>query len=244
MESSASSSTTSTAAEPTTATTMNVDVEALRLQLSSLVAKSKANVSLATLRPLPIFLGLREADGDEGVGLALSHDAFSPPLAGGRSGTVAMIKSRIRDNWSFFLSNYCLVAAMVALVVALMHLGMLLVLGILYGMWSFHGYLIKHEVVVFGIGVHTLLSVQQRFYVLFAISTVVILWEWFAPVVLFVMLSGVIILTHASLRDTTHLNEISQRGAHHMSRGIGGTTNSDGVGEDKVAEKDPLISKV
>lgn len=183
------------------------DIECMRLQLSSYAARVKSNVSIETLRPLPIFLGLSSTVDD---GVQLSTDAFTPPLAG--SGTMAMIKSRVKDNWTFFLSNYALVAAMTALVVLLMHPGAVFTLAIIAGMWWSHGYLIRHELTCYTIQIHAILTVQQRFYLLFAISSVVILWECFMPAIVFVLISGFIILCHAALRDTTHLHEASQRG--------------------------------
>jgi PRA1 family protein len=195
---------------PDTTPRSMLDIEALRLHVSSFVARLKSNVSLDTLRPLPIFLGLSSTVDD---GVHLASDAFTPPLAG--SGTMTMIRSRVQDNWTFFLSNYALLAAMTALVVLLMHPGVVVVLAIICGLWWCHGYLIKHELVVFGVQIHTLLTVQQRFYLLFAISTVVLLWYGFFPTIVFVMISGFIILCHASLRDTSHLHEASQRGSKH-----------------------------
>ena len=108
--------------------------------------------------------------------------------------------------------SYVLVAVMVALVIALMHPTMLIVIGIVASLWWWHGYLIKHELNVAGIPVHALLTVQQRFYFLLAMSFVVVVWFCLVPSFLFGAISGIIILTHAALRDTTHLHEASQRG--------------------------------
>jgi hypothetical protein len=191
-----------------------IDIESLRLQLSNLVARMKSNVSLRTLRPLPIFLGLQGTD-EEGV--ELSTNAFNPPLAG--SGTMAMVKSRVKDNLKFFVSNYALLAAMTALVVMLMHPSKLFALAFICIMWWCHGYLIKHELVVFGLQIHAMLTVQQRFYVMFAISAIIIVWECFIPTIIFIMISGFIILCHAALRDTSHLHEASQRGLKHHDKG-------------------------
>jgi len=189
-------------------TTQTMDIESLRLQLSIVVAHLKNRVSLETLKPLPEFLGLTSTAEE---GLQLSSRAYnSPSLARGFSAT---IWSRIKDNSNYFTTNYCLVAAMVALVVTLMHPSMLLVVGLVVALWWCHGYLIKHEVVVAGVPIHAVGTIQQRFYFLLAISFVLVVWFCLVPTFLFASLSGFIILTHATLRDTTHLHEASDRGS-------------------------------
>ena len=63
-----------------------------------------------------------------------------------------------------------------------------------------------------GVPVHALMTVQQRFYFLLAISFVVVVWWCLLPATVFVAISAFIIMTHAALRDTSHLHEASQRG--------------------------------
>jgi len=189
----------------------NMDIESLRLQLSILVAHVKSKVSLETLKPLSEFLGLKSTATE---GVELSSRAYNPPLAG--SSTMIMIQSRIKDNCDYFTTNYVLVAAMVALVIALMHPTMLIFIGIVTSLWWCHGYLIKHELNVAGIPLHALLTVQQRFYFLLAISFMVVVWFCLVPAFLFGAISGFMILMHAAMRDTTHLHEASQRsGSDH-----------------------------
>ena len=108
-------------------------------------------------------------------------------------------------NFAFFLSNYVLLAATVALVVALMHPGMLFFLGVVWALWSLHSFMIRHELVVFGIQVHTLLTVQQRFYTLFVITSIVVIWKCLVPTIFFALISGFLIFTHAFLRDPKHI---------------------------------------
>ena len=184
-----------------------MDIESLRIQLSILVMHVKNKVSLETLKPLSEFLGLTSTAAE---GLQLSQRAYNPPLAG--SSTMLMIKSRMKDNCEYFTTNYVLVAAMVALVVSLMHPAMLIFVGIVTALWWWHGYLIKHEMNIAGVPVHALMTVQQRFYFLLAISFVVVVWWCLLPATVFVAISGFIIMTHAALRDTSHLHEASQRG--------------------------------
>ena len=152
-----------------------------------------------TLRSLPMFLGV-----NPGAGFCLSAEAFTPPIKKVDKASPEKIKTRVQLNFAFFLTNYVLVAAMTAVVVALMHPGMVFFLAILYGLWTLHGYMIRHELVVFGIQLHALLSVPQRFYVLFVLTAVVVILKCLAPVFIFLAISGVLILSHALLRDPKH----------------------------------------
>jgi hypothetical protein len=90
-----------------------------------------------------------------------------------------------------------------------MHPSMILFLGIVYGLWSLHTYMIRNEVIVFGIRLHTLLSVQQRFYVLFALTAFVVILKCLVPALIFLAISGVLILSHAALRDPKHIEASS-----------------------------------
>jgi hypothetical protein len=49
------------------------------------------------------------------------------------------------------------------------------------------------------------LSIQQRFYLNFAITSVVVLWKCLKPALIFVLLSTLLIATHAFLRDPKHI---------------------------------------
>lgn len=183
---------------------VSIDLESIRLHMSSLAARLQSRVSLDTLRPLPMFLGV-----NPDMGFCLSAGAFTPPVKKVDKATPEKISSRLQLNFKFFLTNYALVAAMVAVVVALMHPGMLFFVAVVYGLWYLHSFMIKHELLVFGIRLHTLLSIQQRFYLLFVITTLVILWKCLLPTLTFLLISGIIILAHAFLRDPKHLDMMS-----------------------------------
>ena len=182
------------------ATSQPFDLEALRLRLSALTARWSRRVTVETLRPLPVFLGIHP------VGLCLSPGAFTPPVRQlADKTTPEKVQSRLRLNLAYFLTNYVLLVALVAIVVALMHPGMLLVLGLVWSFWSLHTFLIKHELVVFGVQVHSLLTIQQRFYGLLAMTTLVVLWKCLVPALTVIVLSTVLVLTHAVLRDPKHI---------------------------------------
>jgi PRA1 family protein len=186
---------------------ISIDPETIRLQFSSLVARLLSRVSMETLRPLPVFLGVNP------VGFCLSVGAFTPPVKKMDKGTPEKIRSRLRLNCAFFLTNYILLASMVALVVALMHPGMLLFLGAVWSLWSLHSFMIRHELILFGLHLHSLLTVQQRFYGLFFVTTIVVVWKCLVPTLIFCAISSFLILTHAFLRDPKHIEQSSSSGS-------------------------------
>lgn len=178
---------------------VRIDIETLRLHVSSLVARIQSRVSIETLRPLHVFLGVHP------VGMCVSVGAFTPPVKNIDKGAPEKVKSRMKLNFAYFLSNYVLVAAMVALVVALMHPGMLLFVGIVWALWGLHSFLLRNELVLFGIQVQNILTVQQRFYLLFTLTTLVVIWKCLMPTIFFLTISSFIIVSHALLRDPKNI---------------------------------------
>jgi PRA1 family protein len=204
-----------------------VNIETMRLQLSSFAARIQSRVSVDTLRPLPMFLGL-----NSGAGFCLSSQAFTPPVRKMDKATPEKIRSRVKLNFAFFLSNYVLLAAMTAIVVALMHPGMVLFLAIVYGLWKLHAFLIRNQLVVFGIQVHALLTVQQRFYLLFAITTLVVVWKCLTPTLIFISISGLMVLSHALLRDPKDVDSFGSEKHDSDEEDVeGGGDNSSGSSE-------------
>jgi len=183
-----------------------INIETVRLQLSSWAARVQSRVSVETLRPLPVFLGL------SATGLCLSATAFTPPVTRVSKVSHQKIKSRVQLNFAYFLTNYVLLAAMTGLVVALMHPGMVFFLVLVYGLWSLHSFLIRNKLELFGVPVHALLTIQQRFYVLLTITSIVVVWKCLAPTLMFLAISGVLILSHAFLRDPKDVEAATSSG--------------------------------
>jgi hypothetical protein len=153
-----------------------------------------SRVSLDTVRPLPMFMGVTQ-------GLCFAPDAFTPPTKKLDKSTHEKVKSRLKMNFAFFLSNYAVVAALVALVVALMHPRMLFSLGIVWALWSAHTYLISNELVLFGLNIGGLVSINRRSNALMVLTAIVTVWKCLSPAIIFVAISGLIILSHAIMRD-------------------------------------------
>lgn len=159
-----------------------------------------------TLRPLPVFLGIT------GNNFCMSADAFTPPVKKMDKGSPEKITSRIKLNVSYFLTNYALVAFGVAVVVALMHPGMIFSLGIVWGLWLGHNYLISNELVLFNQNIGGLISISHRFYALFLITVIVVIWKCLWPAITFLVLTSVIILFHALMRDPKHIDKYGSAG--------------------------------
>lgn len=183
---------------------IRIDIESMRLQIGSTVAKLRSRTTIDTIRPLPVFLGL-----NPGNDLMVSPKAFSSPAPTMDLSCLGKTKQRVKVNFGYFLSNYVLITAMTAVVVALMHPGMIVTVGIVLGLWWLHGCLIRRELVVFGVSVQNLLTVQQRFYTLFVITAFVIIAECLWPALVVVAIATFIVVTHAALRDTSQFMEVT-----------------------------------
>lgn len=168
--------------------------------LPNSISQLQSRVTLDTIRPLHMFLGI------SGHNFCFSPEAFGPPVKKLDKSTPEKFKSRLRLNFSFFLSNYALVAAGVALVIALMHPGMLVSLGFLWGMWTFHTFLISNEVIVFGRNIGTIVSLNHRSALLTAITILIVVWKCLAPTISAIAISGVLIMSHAIMRDPKHID--------------------------------------
>mmetsp|Transcript_18520 Transcript_18520/g.33555 ORF Transcript_18520/g.33555 Transcript_18520/m.33555 type:complete len:209 (-) Transcript_18520:609-1235(-) len=161
-------------------------------------------VTLDTLRPLNLFLGLT------GPSWCLSPGAFAPPTRHVDKTMFEKIRARVRLNFAFFLSNYALVAFGVAVVIAMSHPGMLLFVGAVWLLWMAHAFLIDHELIIFGTNVGMLLSITQRSTLLSVLTIIVVIWKCLVPLIVFVTISGIIILSHALMRDPKHIENSTE----------------------------------
>jgi PRA1 family protein len=184
-----------------------IDFETMRHYVATLASEIQGRVSLDTLRPLTAFLGI---DPSSSSCFLISAGAFTPPVQKIDKSTLEKVASRMKLNGAFFLSNYVLMAVMVALVVALMHPSMIFFVAVCWSLWSLHHFLISNQLVVFGINVHSLLSIQQRFYILFTVTTVVVVMKCLVPTIYFCSISALMILSHAFLRDPKHTENSSR----------------------------------
>lgn len=185
------------------------DSESMRVYVSSVLQRLSERISLNTLRPLPVFLGIT------GHSFCLSAGAFTPPKEEKKT-LVESIRTRVALNGAFFLTNYALVAFGVAVVVALLHPGMLLVISVVCTLWWLHDYLINHELKVGSRNLGTVLSITQRSTILSVLTALAVIWKCLFPLVSFVVVSGILILLHAIMRDPQHIQSTQYDDADEM----------------------------
>jgi hypothetical protein len=222
-------------------------IESIRLQLSTLVARIKSHVSIDTIRPLPIFLGLQGADGATGSNnntVSIAPNAFTTPIAHGTRTRIEVIQVRVNDNIAYYMSNYALIAVMTAVVVILMHpFSVIITLLIVYGLWWCHSYLLRHELILFHtIPIHTILTVQQRFYALLLVSVTLIVITCIIPTIIFIIIAGTIVLCHAALRDTRHIQHEIATASSTISASTPQRSSKSNIQHGDDDEIDPLLS--
>eukprot|EP00980_Cylindrotheca_fusiformis_P023378 scaffold10429_cov126-Cylindrotheca_fusiformis.AAC.9 len=183
-----------------------LDLYTIKSYLAAILSQVQSRVTVDTIRPLPMFLGVTDN------AFCFSPAAFTPPVKKLDKASTEKLKSRIKLNFSFFLSNYALVAFGVALVVALMHPGMIAFLAGLWGLWGVHTFLISNEVIVMGRNIGNLISISHRSSALALITFVVIVWKCLWPAITVVTLSSLLILSHALMRDPKHIDTSNSSG--------------------------------
>lgn len=210
--------------------TLQLDFLTMRAYVMGMTSYITSRVTLDTVRPLNMFLGI------SGPSFCLSPEAFNPPVRKVDKSTPEKFKSRLKLNFAFFLSNYAVVTAGVALVTALMHPGMLIALGLLWGLWGLHTFLISNEVILLGRNIGTLISISHRSSALVAITALVIVWKCLFPAITVVAISGLLILTHAIFRDPKHIDTDHIRGVASDDDDSGEDSHDSEVLVDKPAQ--------
>mmetsp|Transcript_34231 Transcript_34231/g.63310 ORF Transcript_34231/g.63310 Transcript_34231/m.63310 type:complete len:239 (-) Transcript_34231:128-844(-) len=182
--------------------------EKFRALLVSLLSRWQERITLDTLRPLPLFLGIT------GPAFCLSPEAFNPPSRHFDKTAPEKLWARLRLNLTFFLTNYTVVLFGTALVVALMHPGMILYVGVISAMWWFHTFTLKNDIplVAFGRDLGDFLTPERRSAFLSLLSAFVGVSKCLVPVLSVLGISSLIIITHAVLRDPKHIESSQEYG--------------------------------
>ena len=206
--------------------------------LSCRLSHVRGRVTLDTVRPLHQFMGVT------GHAFCFSPEAFTPPIKKLDKSTAEKFRSRLKLNGSYFLSNYALVAALIALTIALMHPGMLLSILTLWILWSFHTFLISNEVIVFGRNVGSLVSITHRSSFLTALTVIVIVFKCLKPAITAVAISSLLIFAHAIMRDPKHISESSSNfhSPHSKDSDDEDSGGSDNSGSEVLVER-PQVRK-
>ena len=157
-----------------------------------------------TLRPLPLFLGVT------GPTLCISADAFSPPFslkARSHDNKSSNVISRLSRNLNYFATNYAVVVMSTFLVVALMHPGMLLYVGITYALWWLHIIVIREDLklVIMDKDLNQVFNPKRRSWILTAFTLWVGIAKCLRPSMKGMAISGALILFHALMRNPSKL---------------------------------------
>jgi hypothetical protein len=182
--------------------------------------------------------------GVSGQNFCFSPEAFTPPVKKMDKSTLEKFRSRLRLNFAFFLSNYALVAAGVALVIALMHPYMLISVAILWVLWAFHNFLISNEFIVFGHNIGTLVSITHRSAALTAITILAVVWMCLVPTIIAAAVSGLLILSHAIMRDPKHIDATKNFGndtPKNFSNNSGKDSDDEGASDSEVLVDRPAV---
>lgn len=139
----------------------------------------------------------------------MSAGAFTPPARHMDRTAWEKIRARVKLNLNFFLTNYALVTCGVALIVSLLHPGMVFFVGIVWGLWWLHEFIISNEVVAFGKNLGTIVPSAQRSRLLSVITVIVIVWKCLFPFFSVVLTSGFLVFVHAIMRDPKHIESMS-----------------------------------
>jgi len=203
---------------------INLDFVSIQAYMSSMVAYIGSRVTMDTVRPLNMFLGIT------GPSFCFSPAAFNAPVKKLDKSTYEKFQSRLKLNFAFFLSNYALVTVGVALVTALMHPGMVLLVGLICGLWALHNFLISNELIVFGRNIGTLISISQRETTLIVLTAFVTIWKCLKPTIIVIAISGGMIFAHALLRDPSHVT------SGDFQSGSGSSSKSGSLSDDESVE--------
>ena len=176
--------------------------------LNTRLSRWGGRITLDTLRPLPLFLGIT------GPAFCLSPEAFNPPSRRLDKTSAEKVFARLRLNFAFFLTNYALVLFGTAVVVALMNPGMIIYVCIVSVLWWLHNFVWKNDIplVAFGRDLGDIFTPKRRSLVLTVVSVIVGFYKCLRPVLCWLGISGVVIITHAILRDPKHIESSKEFG--------------------------------
>mmetsp|Transcript_19779 Transcript_19779/g.22911 ORF Transcript_19779/g.22911 Transcript_19779/m.22911 type:complete len:242 (+) Transcript_19779:120-845(+) len=178
-----------------------IDLEKTRIFLKARFDKHKDRVSLDTIRPLPTFLGIT------GPSFCFAPDAFTPPSKHFDKTTAEKVTQRMSLNFAYFLSNYAMIFVMVFVIITLLHPAMIIYSGIVCFLWKAHNVMVKSNIplVVMEKDIGKYITVDVRTKILYLITLWVVIAYCFKPFIIVVSLTGLLVLSHAFMRDPKHI---------------------------------------
>jgi len=206
-------------------------IDRLRARIISFTSK----LTMDTLRPLPLFLGL------SGPSLCIAADAFSSPIAFHKESNKSSsekIRSRVSRNLAFFATNYAFLAVGTVLVVALMHPVMLLYVGVTWGLWWLHIIVIREDVrlVFLEKDLNDIFTPKRRSWILAVLTVWVAIWKCLRPLLIGTMISAVLTIVHAMMRDPKRLVSSGSASSASAARGSA-DSDDDSSGSEVLVER-------
>jgi hypothetical protein len=185
--------------------------------IQSLQHLSTSKLSIDTLRPLPIFMGVT------GPSTCFAADAFSSPISlncQSNKSSLDRVMSRLNRNLNYFATNYAFAAVCTIFIVALMHPGMLLYVGITWAIWWLHLVIIREDIklVIMEKDLNEVFTPKRRSWILKAWTVWVAVAKCFQPSIKGVAISGALVFVHALMRDPSKLaGDIVRSGSRSMA---------------------------
>lgn len=212
-----------------------LDHQRIKSGLSLMLSKLGENVTLDTIRPLPMFLGIT------GPSLCFAAEAFNPPSTKIFDKTAPeKVLGRLSLNFAFFVSNYAFIAINVSVVVTLMHLDMVMYLGLLCAFWWFHNFTIKNQIplTIGGKDLNNYMSVSLRSTLLSILTLMIVSLFCLLPAIEMICISSLLIFSHALLRDPKHIES-----SFIFRKGSQGTDEDDdeSSGEEVMVERGDAV---
>jgi len=196
--------------------------------LISFFSQWKDRLTMDTLRPLPVFLGIT------GPAFCFAPQAFTPPTIHLDKNTKEKVQQRIKLNFAYFLTNYALIASGTSVVITLMHPIMIMFIGIMFLLWKTHDVIVQHDIPmeVMGLNLGEHLSVANRTRILYTVTAAVVIVFCLIPLLMAVTISGLIIVSHAVMRDPKQVES-----GNSFKRGVFDSDEDTDSGSEVMVEK-------
>lgn len=142
--------------------------------------------------------------------MCLAADAFTPPSTKFDKGTSEKISQRIQLNTAYFLSNYALIVVGTCVIVTLLHPIMIMFITTMYILWKTHAIMVESNIpiVIMGKDLTHVITNEFRTHVMNILTLVVVIVYCLKPFLTAVGLSGLIILSHAVMRDPKQIESV------------------------------------
>lgn len=210
------------------------EMDETRRLLISKFTKYSDRVTMDSIRPLPVFLGMT------GTNFCLAPHAFNPPSTHIDKDTAEKYRQRMDLNIAFFISNYALISIGTCIIVILLHPKMVIFCGLLYSVWKAHNAIIKHDIplIVIDHDVGKYVTIQVRKKILYFMTFWVVVFFCLKPFILAFGLSFMMVLFHAIMRDPKHTEKYSIGTiSHPYTDQLSDEENDDSSGSEVLVDK-------